>query len=121
MEKVEGLPPGTIIAPEVTAEIKKLQAELYERLKRYMKGNPLRVHIPAPTKKELEFIKHKKITREQIEEAVALKIIFHFSVFSSLNVRIGQFKVEAFTKEEAWLEARKKSREYPGKVTLKIS
>jgi len=41
MEKVEELPPGTIVAPEVTAEIKRLEADLRRRLYSFLQGDVL--------------------------------------------------------------------------------
>ena len=75
MEKGEDLPPGTIVAPEVTAKIKRLQADLYKRLYRYMKSNVLPIKLPAPSKKDLEFIEHQKICKKQIREVVCGKLI----------------------------------------------
>ena len=65
--EIETLPSGTIVAPGREEELQRLQAELYERLYRYMKENVLTVRIPAITKKDLEFIDHQKIIRKQIE------------------------------------------------------
>lgn len=121
MEKVEDLPPGTVVSPEVCAEIKRLQTDLYKRLYRYMKSNILPIKVPAPSKKDLEFIEHQEICQKQIEEAVGLKISFNFEVFSSLNTRIDKFKIEATTKKKAMVEAQTRADKYPGRVKIKIS
>lgn len=121
IEKTEQLPPGTVVAPEVTAEIKRLQAELYERLYSYMRGQVLPVLVPAPSKRDLEFIDHQKIVRKQIEGPLPPQIPFNFEVFSSVNTRIDRFKVPAATKAEAWKEAREREKKYPGRVKIKIS
>lgn len=49
-----------------------------------------------------------------------LTITFRFEVYSMLNVLIDRFNIEAMTKDEAWLKSRKKAREYPGQVKLKL-
>ena len=69
--EIETLPLGTKAGMEMRQEAQRLQAELYERLDRYMKDHPLRVNLPALSKRDLEFIEHQKITRQQIEGAVA--------------------------------------------------
>lgn len=107
MEKVEDLPPGTVVAPEVCAKIERLQAELRNRLRYLLVNNAAPIFITASGETE-------GIQKE-------LMIPFHFDVFSSMNVKIDKFKIEAPTKDKAWLKAREKSREYPGKVKLKIS
>jgi len=119
MEKVEDLPPGTIVAPEVTAEIKRLEAHLRRRLYRHLKGDVLPILVitnGAITKNGPCYTIN---TQEELREEG--DILFYFDVFSTLNTRIDQFEIPAPTKEEAWLKARKKSKEYPGKVHLKIS
>ena len=119
--EIETLPLGTKATMDMAREAQRLQAELYERLYRYMKSNVLPIKLPAPTKKDLEFIDHQKITREQIEGAVAPKISFNFEVFSSLNTRVDRFKIDAPTKKEAMAKAELRAKKYPGRVKVKIS
>lgn len=75
MDDVEKLPPGAAISTKKKAEIKRLQAELYQRLNKYMKSIALKFRSPAITKKDLEFIEHQKICKKQIREVVCGKLI----------------------------------------------
>lgn len=50
-----------------------------------------------------------------------LTITFCFDVYSIFNyVLVDRFNIEALTVDEAWLEARKRGRKYPGAVALKM-
>jgi len=107
MEKIENLPPGTEVSLDKKEKIKALEEELSKRLYENLSSDVLPIVSTFPSKAKL-------IERKMM-------IPFHFEVFSSMNVRVDRFKIEASTKEEAWKEAGKKAREYPGKVNLKIS
>lgn len=123
MREKEQLPPGKEISVAKKKEIEALEKELRKILYKSLISDVLPVKLPAILKKDLEFIKHQKISRKQIEGALKkeVKIPFHFDVFSSMNTKIDRFKVEALTKEEAWKEAEEKAKKYPGKTKLKIS
>lgn len=106
MEEKEQLPPGAEISVAKKKEIERLEKKLRKRLYKNLCSDVLPI---------------KRIASINPKLAKKLLISFHFEVFSSMNTRIDRFKIEAFTKEEAWLEAWKKARAYPGKVNLKIS
>jgi hypothetical protein len=56
-----------------------------------------------------------------MSDSKKLTITFRFKVYSMLNVLVDRFNIEAMTRDEAWLKARKKQRGYPSQVILKIS
>lgn len=113
MEKIEHLPPGTKLCPEIIKEKATLEKELQEILEENLIGDVLPIH---PTIKDL-ISKSKPIEKK----ADGPLITFHFEAFSAINTRIKKFKVDAITKDEAWKEAREKTKGYPGQVNLKIS
>lgn len=123
MQEIEQLPPGSNILKVRKEEAGALVKELRSRLHKLLVNSFFPMKLPVILKKDLEFIEHQKNCRKQIEGALKkeVKIPFHFDVLSSLNYKIDRFKVEAPTKEEAWKEAEKKAKGYPGKVNLKIS
>jgi len=112
MEEVEQSPPGIIVNPETHAEINKLQAELYERLDRFMEDYPLCIRVPAPLRRDLEFVEHQKVCRKQIEKPVrsGIKIKFFVTVISPFGCKAAEFSVEADSKAEADILARKQIR-----------
>jgi len=107
MEQIENLPPGTGVSFDKKEKIKALEEELLKRLYRNLSSDVLPIVSTFPSKAKL-------IERKMM-------IPFNFEVFSSLNVRVDRFKIEASTKEEAWKEAKKKALKYPGNINLKIS
>jgi hypothetical protein len=104
MQEIEELPAGSNILRVKKKEAVAYEEELRTRLYGLLINSVLPVLITAPKKAEKKMM-----------------IPFHFEVFSSMNVRVDRFKIDATTKDEAWIKARAKARTYPGKVSLKIS
>lgn len=128
--EIETLRPGTKAATEKAQEAQRFQTDLYRRLYSFMKGDVLPVlataaktiKLPAPSKKDLEFISDQKIIREQIEGPLPPQILFHFDVYSKVNTRLGKIRVQDTNKSDAWDKARKRAnKKYSGPVYLKIS
>ena len=69
---------------------------------------------------DLEFIKRINQKLAERSKAKKLTITFRFEIYSIFNVLIDRFNIEVFTVDEAWLEARRKQRQYPGQTTLKM-
>lgn len=109
MQEIEELPPGTNILIAKKKEAEALEEELRKKLYEALNSDVLPV-LPIKSIKAINPKLAKKLT-----------IPFHFELFSSMNTRIDGFKIEAPTKEEAWKEAEKKAKKYPGKTKLKIS
>ena len=109
-DDLEKLPPGAEISSQILKKKIALEKELQCRLYSLLIGDVLPVMptildiigIPKPVEKKAG-------------------IIFNFEVLSGLNTRLDRFKIEAFTKDEAWEKAKKKAKKYPGDVNLKIS
>jgi len=127
--EIETLPPGTKAATEKAQEAQRLQADLRRRLYSFMKGDVLPVlataaktiKLPVPSKKDLEWVDHQKICKEQIAGALGAGISFNVEVSSPLKTLVDRFKVVAPTKAEAWKVARERAKKYPGQVKIKIS
>ncbi|MCK5127894.1 MAG: hypothetical protein KAR42_16675 [candidate division Zixibacteria bacterium] len=112
MDEIEQLPPGTKISPAKKQEIKTLEDELQRRLEDNLMSDVIPV---IPTMRDM-FSKPKSI-----EKKIGPLVAFNFEVMSEMNTRIGRFKIEATTKDEAWKKARKKAMVFSGQVSLKIS
>lgn len=107
MDDIEKLPPGTE-AIEKRKEADELQAELRRRLYSLQRYSLKDSVLPILT----------TVTKAIVKKG---DILFYFDVFSTLNTRIGHFKIPAPTKDEAWIKAREKAKKYSGNVNLKIS
>ncbi|MCK4760393.1 MAG: hypothetical protein KAT69_10120 [Candidatus Aminicenantes bacterium] len=113
MEEIEQLPPGTEISSAKKKELVALKKELQKILEENLIGDVIPVRLT---------IREILSTPKSIEEKVIAPLIpFNFEVFSGINTRIGRFRIEATSKEEAWKKARKKALMYQGQVSLKIS
>lgn len=107
MDEIEKLPPGSVISSGKKKKIEAMEKELRKRLYQNLSSDVLPIVITPYSK-------------PKYSENEAM-ITFNFEAFSSLNTKIDRFKVDAPTKVEAWKEARKKAKKYPGDVNLKIS
>lgn len=113
MDGLEKLPPGTKISPAKEKEKLAYEKELRRRLEDNLIGDVLPVR---PTVRQL--IDGAKTIRNK---PIGALIPFNFEVFSEINTRIGRFRIEATSKDEAWKKARKKAAKYQGQASLKIS
>lgn len=103
----EQLPPGAEISPAKKEEMCAIEEELRRRLYKNLGGDALPTITTGPG------------GPSQGEDKP--KISFRFEVISSLKTKIDTFKIEAITKEAAWIEAEERAKKYPGKVSLKSS
>lgn len=113
MAEIEQQPPGTQISPAKKREIKAIEKKLQGKLYESLIGDVLPIH---PTIEDL-LSKSKPIEKK----ALGPLITFHFEAFSAINTRIEEFKIDAISKEEAWKDAREKTKGSPQQINLKIS
>jgi len=113
MDDIEKLPPGTEVSPRKKKELVALEKDLQRRLHSLLIGNVL------PIRPMIAEISSKPKAMEKKTEGPLIS--FHFEAFSAFNTLIKCFKIDATSKKEAWQKARKKTKDYPGQVNLKVS